>query len=252
MKTIILCGGLGTRLGNLTKLKPKPMILINSEPIIWHIIKSYVKHGFNEFILATGYKHKFIDKYFLKLNNKVKDSFKIIILKKNQKYKPNKNEISIKLAFTGKDTLTGGRLLKLNNELKLENNFMLTYGDGVSNINLKKLVKFHIKNNKIATVTAVNPPARFGALTISKNIVKKFREKVQTSEGWINGGFFVFNKKIFTFLKNDKTILEQEPMKKLVAIKQINAFKHRGFWHCIDTIRDKENLEEILKNRKLK
>ena len=219
MKTVILCGGLGTRLGNLTKVRPKPMILINNDPIVWHIIKYYKKYGFSEFVLATGYKHKFIEDYFSKLRNKIKNNFKLIILKRNEVYKPLENEITIKLIFTGKNSFTGGRLLRLKSDLYSENNFMLTYGDGLCNLNLKKLYNFHIKHKKISTVTAVNPPARFGALSLKKNVVKKFQEKVQTSEGWINGGFFVFNRKIFDFLKNDKTILEQDPMNKLVKKK---------------------------------
>ena len=154
------------------------------------------------------------------------------------------------MSFTGINSGTGGRILKSYKNLKLNEDFIMTYGDGLSSVNIKKLYNFHIKNKKISTVTAVNPPARFGALSLKKNVVKKFEEKVQTNEGWINGGFFVFNRKIFNFLKNDKTILEQDPMKKLVKKRELNAFKYNGFWQCVDTPRDKENLEEILKIKK--
>ena len=246
IKTVILCGGLGTRLGHLTKIKPKPMIEINKKPLIWHIIKLYYEKGFRNFILATGYKHHYITNFFKRLDNLKLDNIKIRI-KKKSKENLRKNEIFVSLKFTGKTTLTGGRLLRLRKILKSDENFMLTYGDGLSDLPIDKLFQFHKKHKKIATVTAVNPPARFGALTVKNNTVKKFQEKIQTSEGWINGGFFVFNKKIFNFLKNDKTILEQDPMKNLAKRKQLMAFKYKGFWQCVDTIRDKEILEEKLK-----
>ena len=246
IRTVILCGGLGTRLGHLTKIKPKPMIEINKKPLIWHIIKLYYNKGFRNFILATGYKHSYISNFFKKLNNSKLDNIRIKIKKKSNE-KVKKNEILVSLKFTGKKTLTGGRILRLKKILEKDENFMLTYGDGLSDIPINKLLKFHQKHKKIATVTAVNPPARFGALTVKNNTVKKFQEKIQTNEGWINGGFFVFNRKIFNFLKDDKTILEQDPMKNLVKRKQLIAFKHKGFWQCVDTVRDKEILEEKLK-----
>jgi len=251
IKTVILCGGTGTRLGRLTKIKPKPMINIGNQPILWHILKMYHKRGFNNFILALGHKSNFIINYFKKYDGKKKEGIKIKIINKEFN-KLNSNEIGIKLAHTGQNTLTGGRLLRLKKLFNSKEKFMLTYGDGVSNININKLLSFHNKNNKVVTVTAVKPPARFGALKIKKNLVTDFKEKIQTDEGWINGGFFVFNYKIFDFIKNDSSILEQETMTKVVKKKQINAFKHNGFWQCVDTARDKKILEELIKKGKKK
>lgn len=230
MKTVILCGGLGSRISEETKKKPKPMVYIGRNPILVHIIRIYIKNGFTNFVLALGYKKKNIIQYF-----------------KNHKIKGAK----IELIDTGKKTLTGNRLLKLKNILKKEENFFLTYGDGLSNVNLKKLLNFHLLKKRVATVTAVRPTARFGQLNIKKNyLVKKFEEKNQINEGWINGGFFVFNKKIFNYLPKYQSMLEREPMNKLVKDKQLISFKHYGFWQCMDTLRDKEMLNQIWKNKK--
>ena len=227
MKIVILAGGLGTRLSEYTKTIPKPMVLINNKPLVVHIMEHYYKFGFNNFYLALGYKSSVIKNYFRK--------------NKNKKW-------NVKLIDTGKYTMTGGRLKRLRKYLKNET-FFLTYGDGVSDVNLKKLLKFHQKNNKIATLTAVRPPARFGAIKISGNYVKYFKEKSNIDEGWINGGFFVMNSKIFKYIRNDGTFLEREPMETLSKKKQLAAFKYAGFWHCVDTKRDKDNLEVILKNK---
>ena len=227
MKIILLCGGLGTRLAEETKVKPKPMVKIGSEPILIHLINYYKKFGFKEFVLALGYKGYVIKDYFKK--------------KKNLKQK-------IIFADTGKSTLTGGRLLRLKKYIDDNDDFMLTYGDGLSNVNLKKLLYFHKKHNKICTLTAVRPQARFGELTISNNSqVKKFEEKPQTSQNWINGGFFVFKKDIFKYLKNDNTVLERYPLQMLTREKQLMAYKHPGFWQCMDTLRDKNVLNDIWK-----
>tara|TARA_B100000900_G_C20537248_1_gene698906 strand:- start:769 stop:1461 length:693 start_codon:yes stop_codon:yes gene_type:complete len=225
MKVVILAGGYGSRISEYTKLIPKPMIKINKQPIIRHIINIYKKYGFDEFIIATGYKGKIIEKYFKNLNLKVK------------------------CIDTGKDVMTGGRLKKIQNYVG--DTFFLTYGDGLSNININQLIKFHKKNERICTVTAVRPPARFGEIIFDKkNLVKNFKEKPQTHESWINGGFFVMNRKIFEYIKNDKTILEQEPLENLAKKKQLCAYKHYGFWHCVDTLRDKKSIEEIIKLKK--
>jgi len=230
LKTVILCGGLGSRISEETKKKPKPMVYIGRNPILVHIIRIYIKNGFTNFVLALGYKKKNIIQYF-----------------KNHKIKGAK----IELIDTGKKTLTGNRLLKLKNILKKEENFFLTYGDGLSNVNLKKLLNFHLLKKRVATITAVRPTARFGQLNIKKNyLVKKFEEKNQINEGWINGGFFVFNKKIFNYLPKYQSMLEREPMNKLVKDKQLISFKHYGFWQCMDTLRDKEMLNQIWKNKK--
>ena len=230
MKTVILCGGLGSRISEETKKKPKPMVKIGKDPILVHIIKIYIKNGFTNFVLALGYKKNNIIKYF-----------------KNHKIKGAK----IQFLDTGKKTLTGNRLLKLKNILNKEENFFLTYGDGLSNVNLKKLLSFHLKKKKVATVTAVRPTARFGQLKIAKNnLVKKFEEKNQINEGWINGGFFVLNKKIFNYLPKYQSMLEREPMNRLAKDRQLISFKHYGFWQCMDTLRDKEMLNQIWKKNK--
>jgi len=230
-KVVILCGGLGSRLSEETKIKPKPMIKIGRFPILIHVMNIYSKFGINDFILALGYKKNYIIDYF-----------------KNFK---NPKKWNIQLVDTGKNSLTATRLMKLKKFLKNEDYFLLTYGDGVSNLNIKKLISFHKKNKKIATVTAVRPPARFGELTIFNSFVKKFDEKNQINSGWINGGFFVFNNKIFNLIPNKNSMLERETMKNLTKKNQLGAYKHYSFWKCMDTIRDKEVLSKIWKsNRK--
>jgi glucose-1-phosphate cytidylyltransferase len=228
MKTVILCGGYGTRLSQETRIKPKPMVKIGKIPILQHIMNIYSRYGFDNFILALGYKGHFIKKYF-----------------------KNKKNNNLKLVDTGINTLTGGRLLRLKKFFKKGENFMLTYGDGLSNQNLKKLLKFHLKHKKIATMTVVRPPVRFGEVKLKGNLVSRFKEKPQSSTAWINGGFFVFNYKIFDFIKNDKIMLEREPMEKLQKIKKLYGYKHTGFWQCMDTLRDKNYLNKLYKSNKL-
>lgn len=228
MKIAILAGGFGSRIAEYTKNVPKPMIEINKKPIIQHIINYYMKFGFNDFVVATGYKSEVISEYFNKIQNK---------------------KFNIKIVFTGKKTMTGGRIKRL--EPYLTDTFMLTYGDGLCNVDLKKLLTFHKKNQKLVTVTAVRPLSRFGVLELKNNLVKNFKEKVQMKEGWINGGFFVMEKKFLKFINGDKSILEQDPLEKVCKNKQLSAYRHEGFWHCMDTKRDKDNLEKILKKNKL-
>ena len=223
-KVVILAGGFGTRLSEYTKKIPKPMVKIKNKPILVYIMEHYAKYGFNEFYIALGYKGSLIKKYF-----------------KNKKF-----GWKINLVDTGKKTMTGGRLKRLKKYLKNET-FMLTYGDGVSNVNLKKLIKFHKKNNKLMTLTAVRPPARFGAIKIKGNSVSYFKEKSKLDEGWINGGFFVFEPELLNYIKNDNTFLEREPMEQLSKKKQLIAFKHKDFWQCMDTLRDKKILEKEFK-----
>ena len=227
MKVVILAGGKGTRLTEYTKLIPKPMMKIVKIPIIVRIIKYYYKFGFKDFIIATGYKKKVIEKYFSK----------------------NLKNLNIKTIDTGLNSMTGGRIKFLKNFLN--STFLLTYGDGLSNVNLKKLIKFHKQNKYFVTLTAVRPPARFGGIKISGKRVKYFKEKSKLDEGWINGGFFVMEPKIFDYIKNSKTILEQYPLEKLSSQKKLGAYKHNGFWQCVDTIRDKELLETAVKNKKI-
>jgi glucose-1-phosphate cytidylyltransferase len=210
MKVVILAGGLGTRISEYTKTIPKPMIAIHKKPILIYIMEHYAKFGFKEFYIALGYKGHIIKKYF-----------------QNKKFKWD-----VKLINTGLNTMTGGRLKRLKKYLK-EETFFLTYGDGVSNVNVKKLLSFHKKNKRLVTLTAVRPPARFGAIIMD--------------EGWINGGFFVMEPKFLDFIKNDKTFLEKEPLEKASKAGQLFAYKHEGFWQCMDTKRDKDKLEKILK-----
>ena len=228
MKVVILAGGLGTRISELTKVIPKPMIKIVGKPIIHRIVDHFISYGFKEFYIALGYKGNLIKQYF-------------------QKCKFRK-DIKINCIFTGKKTMTGGRIKKLDKYL--DKTFIATYGDGLSSVNISKLVKFHKKKKKLVTVTAVRPPARFGAIKITKDIVEYFREKSSLDEGWINGGFFVMEPKFIKFIKNQNTFLEQEPFKKITEKKQLVAYKHYGFWQCMDTLRDKEILEKNIKNKK--
>tara|TARA_B100000989_G_scaffold289889_1_gene262367 strand:+ start:6338 stop:7027 length:690 start_codon:yes stop_codon:yes gene_type:complete len=224
LKVVILAGGLGTRLSEYTNSIPKPMVRILNKPILLHIMQHFASYGFKEFYIAAGYKQNVIKKYFRK----------------------KKFGLKIKIIDTGQKTMTGGRIRRLKNYLKHES-FFLTYGDGVSNVDIRKLLRFHKKSKGLATLTAVRPPARFGAIKISGSKVKYFREKSKLDEGWINGGFFIFEPEIFKYLKNDKTFLEKEPLTKLGYQKKLNAFKHKGFWQCMDTIRDKEILEKSIK-----
>ena len=227
MKVVILAGGFGTRLSEYTKVFPKPMVTINGKPILLHIMKQYAKYGYKDFYVATGYKKEIINKYF----------------------KKKFFDWNIKLIDTGKNTMTGGRLKRLKEHLGKET-FFMTYGDGVSNINIKNLLKFHRKNKKFVTLTAVRPPARFGVLKIKGKMVNYFREKSKLDENWINGGFFVMEPDFFKYLKNDKTILEKKPLEKVANAKQLAAFKHEGFWQCMDTKKDRDLLNKLLNKKK--
>ena len=229
MKVILLAGGLGTRLSEYTKTIPKPMIDIGGKQILFHIMKHYAKYGHKDFYIALGYKGEVIKKFF------------------NKKF----FDWNINLIETGKNTMTGGRLKRLKKYIGKET-FMLTYGDGLSNVNLKKLLEFHKKNKKLVTLTAVRPPARFGALKLKGQRVSYFKEKAKVSEGWINGGFFVMEPEFFKFIENDNTYLEREPLEQATKKKQLMAFKHQGFWQCLDTKRDKDRLSKILNSKKIK
>ena len=229
MKVVILAGGKGTRISHLTHNLPKPMIRIGNTPMLTHIMRIFKFHGFNDFIIAGGYKVNLIKKY----------------------YKNSKEFKNIKIINTGINELTGKRILKLKKYFQNNENFFLTYGDGVSNIDIKKLLKFHLKNKKIASITAVRPPVKFGELIINKNsTVRSFLEKPQVSKGWINGGFFVLNRKVFDFIPNYNNMFEQEPLNKLTQIKQLIAFKHHGYWKCMDNLNEKNQLEKIYKKYK--
>ena len=229
MKVVLLAGGFGTRLSEYTKTIPKPMIEVGGQPMIVHIMKQYAKYGFKDFYIALGYKGETIKKFF------------------NKKF----FDWNINLIETGKNTMTGGRLKRLKKYVG-KKTFMMTYGDGLSNVNLSKLLKHHKKNKKLVTLTAVRPPARFGALKLKGNNVSYFKEKPKLDEGWINGGFFVMEPEFLKFIKNDNTYLEREPLEAVTQKKQLAAFRHEGFWQCMDTKRDKDNLNKILKRKKIK
>ena len=222
MKVVILAGGFGTRLSEYTDSIPKPMVPIGDKPIIEHIMGIYAKYGHKEFYIALGYKGEIIKEYF----------------------KNFKNDWKINLVDTGADTYTGGRLKRLEKYLSKET-FLLTYGDGVSNIDINKLIEFHKNHKKIITVSAVRPPARFGSLSLKGSEVLKFKEKTQLGESWINGGFFVINPKFFDFLKGDETVLESKPLETVTDLKEIRAYKHEGFWQCMDHKLDKDLLDSM-------
>ena len=227
MKVVILAGGFGTRLSEYTDSIPKPMVPIGNKPIIEHIMEIYAHHGHKEFYIALGYKGEVIKKHFQNF----------------------KKDWKINLIDTGADTFTGGRLKRLEKYLS-EDNFLLTYGDGLSNININELINFHEKIKKIVTISAVRPPARFGSLSLNGSDVTRFKEKTQLGESWINGGFFVINPKFFKFLKGDDTVLESSPLEKVTDLKEIKAFKHEGFWQCMDHKLDKDLLDKMIKDNK--
>tara|TARA_B100000795_G_C22806749_1_gene445504 strand:+ start:9923 stop:10690 length:768 start_codon:yes stop_codon:yes gene_type:complete len=247
MKVVILCGGLGTRLSEETVLKPKPMVEIGSRPILWHIMKIYEKFGFDDFVLPLGYKGDFIKNYFLNYKT-INSDFEIDLGSGDiNNYKSSDEKWKISLIDTGKHTLTGGRLLRLKD--RLNETFMMTYGDGVCDVDINRLLEFHKSHGKVATVTAVRPQARFGGLEIIDNKVKSFIEKPESNnsnESWINGGFFIFNTEIFDYLDDDMTILERSPLETLAQEGQLMTYQHNGFWQCMDTIRDKDYLNELV------
>jgi glucose-1-phosphate cytidylyltransferase len=247
MKVVILCGGLGTRLAEETSAIPKPMVEIGGKPILWHIMNIYSHYGYNEFVIALGYKGNKIKEYFLNYRNLESDII-IDLQSGNTIISPKcSRNWTIHLMDTGLNTLTGGRIKRLAPLLKGEP-FMVTYGDGLSNVDIQKLVNFHRSKGKIGTVTAVRPNARFGGIKFSSDIVTDFEEKPQSGEGLINGGFFVFEPAILDLIKDDNTILERDPLKNLVANNELAAFSHEGFWQCMDTIREKQLLQDLWEN----
>ncbi len=245
MKTIILCGGRGTRLYPDTELKPKPLVQVGEHPILWHIMKTYYRHGFRDFVLALGYKGESIKDYFLNYHLRSGNIQLNLGTGKTVFENGHEEDWQVNLINTGLDTLTGGRLARLKSHMKDQGTFMLTYGDGVANIDIKKLVEFHKSHNKIATVSAVHPVGRFGVMDFEGDRVVDFHEKPQVDVGWINGGYFVFEPEIFDYLDGDKTILERSPMEQLAVDGQLMAYKHEGFWHCMDTPRDRDDLNEM-------
>ena len=227
MKVVILAGGFGTRLSEYTDTIPKPMVPIGNKPIIEHIMDIYAGYGHKDFYIALGYKGEIIKKYF----------------------ENSKKGWNINLIDTGSDTLTGGRLKRLHRYLK-NDDFLLTYGDGISDIDINQLIKFHKNHGKLVPISAVRPPARFGALSLKGSDVLKFKEKTQLGESWINGGFFVMKPKFIDLINDDKTVLESEPLEKVTDLKEIKAFKHEGFWQCMDHKLDKDLIDQMVKEKK--
>ena len=247
MKVVILAGGYGSRLGEYTSEIPKPMVSIGGKPILLHIMQHFGSYGFQEFYLALGYKSEVIKKYFLNYHV-LNSNFTVNLSNGELSNIEEKEDWKVSLIDTGKNTMTGGRLKRLKPFVG-NKTFLMTYGDGISDINLNELVDFHKSHGKMVTITAVHPAARFGELEIEKNIVKKFSEKPQTINGWINGGYFIMEPEFFDFIENDSTVLEKDPLEKIAEIGELMSFKHEGFWQCMDTKRDKDLLEHLIKKR---
>jgi glucose-1-phosphate cytidylyltransferase len=245
MKVVILAGGLGTRLAEETEVKPKPMVEIGGQPILWHIMKHYAHHGFNEFYIALGYRGDDIKRYFRdyhSLSGDLTVSLRSGAIEVHGS--ANCEDWTVHLVDTGPSTHTGGRVRRLREHLR-DGTFMVTYGDGVSDIPLPELLRFHREHGRVATLTAVRPPARFGGLLFEGDIVSEFTEKPQIGEGWINGGFLVFEPALFEYLHEDSTSLEAETMARLAADGQLAAYRHDGFWQCMDTVRDLRLLQSL-------
>jgi len=245
MKVVILAGGFGTRLSEYTKLIPKPMVEIGGKPILWHIMNHYSRFGFNEFIIALGYKGEIIKNYFLQyyaLNN----NFTIDLSKNEISYiHEHPTNWKVSLVDTGADTMTGGRILRLK-ELIGKKDFMVTYGDAVTDLNITKLVDTFKLEKKLAVVTAVHPTARFGELKIDdEHFVREFKEKPQINQGWINGGYFVLNPKVLDYISGDSMPFESEPLERLASEGQLTTYCHEGFWQCMDTVRDRDYLNNL-------
>jgi len=250
MKAVILAGGLGTRLSEETSTKPKPMVEIGGKPILWHIMKIYSSHGINDFIICLGYKGYIIKEYFKNYSLHMSDITFNMEDNSIEVHKKRADPWNITLVDTGENSMTGGRLLRVKDYLKKEKNFCLTYGDGVGDINISELINFHHQHGLDATLTAVYPPGRFGALKISNNKVEKFTEKPKGDGGLISGGFFVLSTKVLSRISGDESLWEQEPLKGLAIEGQLMAYRHEGFWQPMDTLRDKLFLEDLwVKNR---
>ena len=251
MKVVILCGGRGARLNEETEFRPKPMVEIGEKPILWHIMKNFAHYGLNEFVLCLGYRGNMIRNYFL--NYRAMNDDITIQSGENHKIKYHGNtledDFSVTLVDTGIETMTGGRVKRIEKFIE-DDTFMVTYGDGVANIDISSLLKFHNSHKKIGTVTSISPTSRFGVMEIGdQENVTKFAEKPQV-EGWVSAGFFVFNRKIFNYIDSDKTSLEQEPLNRLTKDGQLMAYRHKDFFHCLDTYRDYRDLNSMWANDK--
>jgi glucose-1-phosphate cytidylyltransferase len=244
VKVIILAGGFGTRLSEYTEDIPKPMVTVGGKPILWHIMKTYAKFDHKDFYLALGYKAEMIKEYFLNYRSLNADFSVDLLTGSLEPYQLDDVDWRVTLANTGLNTMTGGRVKRLKSFIGNEP-FMLTYGDGVSNIDLDALLNFHKSHGKMVTVSAVHPVARFGELNIEDQKVVTFQEKPQITQGWINGGYFIIEPSFFDLIDNDKTILEREPLERAAKIGELMAYHHDGFWQCMDTKRDRDSLEEL-------
>jgi glucose-1-phosphate cytidylyltransferase len=244
MKTIILAGGMGTRLAEETEVRPKPMVEVGGRPILWHIMKHYAQYGFEEFLIALGYKGDYIKRYFLDYS-RLNSNFTIRLGSGDLlRQQPSREDWTVHLIDTGLHTVTGGRIKRLAGLVGRET-FMATYGDGVADVDLRALVDWHRQHGKLATITAVRPPARFGGLVFDGDRVVEFTEKPQAGEGWINGGYFVFEPGVLNYITGDETHLEREPLERLAADGQLVAYRHHDFWQCMDTMRDHRFLESL-------
>lgn len=246
MRTLILAGGFGSRLSEETLTKPKPMVEIGSDPILWHILKHYAHFGHNDFVIALGYKGEMIKRYFAQQASLAGD---ITVQTRTGLVDRDRHEIedwTVRLVDTGLETATGGRMLKVAH--LLGDTFMMTFGDGVANVDLDQLIDFHKSHGRLATVTAVRPPARFGHLELDGEEVVEFSEKPQTGRGWINGGYMVLERKVLAYIDDEDTYFQKEPMERLAADHQLMAYRHKAFWQCMDTLRDKVLLEGLWKS----
>ena len=249
MKAIILAGGLGTRLSEETSVRPKPMVEIGGKPVLWHIMKTYSAHGIHDFVICCGYKGYVIKEYFANYFLHMSD---VTFDMKNNKMEVHQQSAEpwhVTLVDTGEETMTGGRIKRIAEYVKGED-FCCTYGDGIGDVDITALIEFHRQHGKLATLTATQPPGRFGALKLSGNNISSFQEKPQGDGSWINGGFFVLSPKVIDYIKDDQTIWEREPMDSLARDGQISAYFHSGFWQPMDTLRDKIHLEELWQSGK--
>jgi glucose-1-phosphate cytidylyltransferase len=245
MKAVILAGGLGTRISEETHLKPKPMIEIGGKPILWHIMKIYAAHGVNEFIICCGYKGYVVKEYFANYFLHMSDVTFDMVSNEMEVHHKKAEPWRVTLVDTGDETLTGGRLKRVADHVKSEEAFCFTYGDGVADVDITALINFHRKHERLATVTAVQPPGRYGALLIDKESVKGFQEKPPGDGAWINGGFFVLNPQVIDYIDGDQSSWEGRPLESIANKGQLQAFEHRGFWQPMDTLRDKTHLEQL-------
>lgn len=250
MKAVILAGGLGTRISEETHLKPKPMIEIGGKPILWHIMKVYSAHGINDFVVCCGYKGYIIKEYFANYFLHMSDVTFDMAKNEMQVHHRNAEPWRVTLIDTGEDTLTGGRLKRVFEYVKDDEAFCFTYGDGVADVDISALINFHKQHQKLATVTAVQPPGRYGALDMKDNLVNGFKEKPKGDGGWINGGFFILSPKCINYIQDDQSSWEGEPLTKIAQQGQLMAYQHTGFWQPMDTLRDKNQLEELWASNK--